>query len=97
MEKQFETEFGNYKLTVLGSEYIRILKVTPIDRTKPHTDIHGYGKSDMDVETYFKIGTSSPGVIALEEMEEHINTYNEAVEAVKYFRKELVKNGFEVE
>jgi hypothetical protein len=27
MEKQFETEFGNYKLTVLGSEYIRILKV----------------------------------------------------------------------
>jgi hypothetical protein len=34
-------------------------------------NIHGYGKSDMDVETYFKIGTSSPCVLALEEMEEH--------------------------
>lgn len=51
----------------------------------------------MDVETYFKIGTSSPGVLTLEEMEEHVSTYTEAVEAVKYFRKELVKNGFKVE
>lgn len=94
MEKTLNVTYGNYRLRAKEDGDIRELRVTPIDRTKPFIDIYGEGKS-FDYESYFTLGTSSPGTLTESEMREFLNKYEDALKAVEFFRKELVSNGFE--
>lgn len=93
MKKELNVTYGNYKLKATEDGNIRELRVTPLDREKPFIDIYGEGKS-LDYESYFKLGTSSPGTLTENEMRDFLNKYEDALRAVEFFKKELVLNGF---
>nr|WNM56230.1 hypothetical protein CoNPh38_CDS0354 [Staphylococcus phage S-CoN_Ph38] len=94
MEKTLDVTYKNYRLRTTEEGSIRQLRVTPVDRTKPFVDIYGEGSS-FDYESYFVLGTSSPGTLTEKEMRKYLNTYEEALKAVEFFKQELLKNGFE--
>lgn len=94
MEKTLDVTYRNYRLIATEKDSIRQLRITPLDRTKPFIDIYGRG-DDFDYESYFVLGTSSPGALTVEEMKEYLNVYEQALEAVEFFKQELLKNGFE--
>lgn len=93
MEKTLDVTYRNYRLRATEKDSIRQLRITPLDRTKPFIDIYGRG-DDFDYESYFVLGTSSPGALTVEEMKEYLNVYEEALKAVEFFKQELVANGF---
>ena len=94
MEKTLDVTYKNYRLRATEEGSIRQLRVTPVDRTKPFVDIYGEGDT-FDYESYFVLGTSSPGTLTVGEMKEYLDKYNNALRAVEFFKQELLKNGFE--
>ena len=94
MEKTLDVTYKNYRLRATEEGSIRQLRVSPVDRTKPFNDIYGSGDT-FDYESYFVLATSSPGTLTVEEMKEYLNVYEQALEAVEFFKQELLKNGFE--